>query len=160
MVMTGAPACTDQKGNGWAFAGIARILEYQPKNDPSREHCLAIFRRMAAALIERQGADGLWRMNLADPDEFPEPETSGSDFFCYGLAWGVNNGVLNRQKYSPAVERAWHGLTQNVSPEGEIYRGQPIGYEPRAITRDGTEKFVTEAFLLAGSEVYKLAPAK
>ncbi len=111
-------------------------------------------------MIERQGADGLWRMNSVDPDEFPEPETRGPDFFCCGLAWGDNNGVWNRQKYLSAVERAWHGLTQNVSPEGEIYWGQPIGYVPRAMTHEGTEKSVTGAFLLAGSEICRRAPAK
>lgn len=148
------------RGNGWAFAGIARILEYLPENDPSRGHYLAIFRRMAAALVRRQGADGLWRVNLADPAEFPGPETSGTSFFCFGLAWGINNGVLNRREYLPAVEKAWHGLTRSLSPEGEVLWGQGVDAEPHIVARGSTDEFVTGAFLLAGSEVYKLAPAK
>jgi unsaturated rhamnogalacturonyl hydrolase len=145
------------RGNGWVFAGIARILEYLPKNDPSRKHYLAIFRRMAAVLVQQQRADGLWRVNLDDPDEFPDPETSGSGFFCFGLAWGINHGVLNRTEYLPAVEKAWHGLTQCLSPEGKVLWGQVVDVQPHKVAREDTHEYVTGTFLLAGSEVYKLA---
>jgi rhamnogalacturonyl hydrolase YesR len=145
------------RGNGWVFAGIARVLEYLPKNHPSRQHYLAIFRRQAAELAKRQGADGLWRVNLDDPDQFPNPETSGSGFFCFGLAWGINHGVLNRHQYLPAVEKAWAGLTQSLSPEGKVLWGQQVDGEPHLVARESTHEYVTGTFLLAGSEVYKLA---
>jgi len=146
------------RGNGWAFAGIPRVLNYFPDQDPGRERYLAIFRRMAPELVKRQGADGLWRMNLDDQDQFPSPETSGSGFFCFGLAWGINHGVLSRKDYFPAVEKAWAGLVRNLSPEGRILSGQQEDGEPNPIVRDSTPEFVTGAFMLAGSEVYKLAP--
>lgn len=148
------------RGNGWVFAGIPRIVDYLPKDDPSRDHYLAVFRRQAAALIERQGADGLWRGNLDDPDEFPNPETSGTGFFCFGLAWGINRGVLDRKEYLPAVQKAWHGLTQSLSPEGRVLWGQGVDDRPHATSRDSTHEYVTGTFLLAGSEAYKLAKAK
>jgi rhamnogalacturonyl hydrolase YesR len=146
------------RGNGWAFAGIPRVLNYLPDQDRGRERYLAIFRRMALELVRRQGADGLWRMNLDDNDQFPNPETSGSGFFCFGLAWGVNHGVLSRREYFPAVERAWGALVRNLSPQGRILWGQPEDSEPNPIVSDSTPEFVTGAFMLAGSEVYKLAP--
>jgi len=145
------------RGNGWAFAGIARVLEYLPKNHPSRQHYLEIFRRQAAELIKRQGADGLWRVNLEDPDQFPNPETSGTGFFCFGLAWGINHGVLNRQEYLPAVEKAWAGLTQSLSPEGKVLWGQQVDGEPHLVARESTHEYVTGTFLLSGSEIYNLA---
>jgi rhamnogalacturonyl hydrolase YesR len=145
------------RGNGWAFAGIARVLEYLPKDHPSRQHYLEIFRRQAAELIKRQGADGLWRVNLDDPDQFPSPETSGTGFFCFGLAWGINHGVLNRKEYLPAVEKAWAGLTQSLSPEGKVLWGQPVGDQPHQVTSESTHEYVTGTFLLSGSEIYKLA---
>jgi rhamnogalacturonyl hydrolase YesR len=145
------------RGNGWVFAGIARILEYLPKNDPSRQRYLEIFRRQAAELVKRQGADGLWRMNLDDPEQFPDPETSGTGFFCFGLAWGINHGVLDRKQYLPAVQRSWHGLTQSLSPEGKVLWGQLVGTQPDSTGREDTHEYVTGGFLLAGSEVYKLA---
>jgi len=146
------------RGNGWAFAGIPRVLNYLPDQDRGRERYLAIFRRMALELVRHQGADGLWRMNLDDNDQFPNPETSGSGFFCFGLAWGVNHGVLSRREYFPAVERAWGALVRNLSPQGRILWGQPEDSEPNPIVSDSTPEFVTGAFMLAGSEVYKLAP--
>jgi unsaturated rhamnogalacturonyl hydrolase len=146
------------RGNGWAFAGIPRVLDYLPDQDPDRERYLAIFRRMAPALLTRQGADGLWRMNLDDPNQDPSPETSGTGFFCFGLAWGINHGVLSRREYLPAVERAWAGLLRSLSPEGRILWGQQEDAEPNAIERDRTPEFVAGTFMLAGSEVYTLAP--
>jgi rhamnogalacturonyl hydrolase YesR len=145
------------RGNGWAFAGMARILEYLPKNDPSREHYLEIFRRQAAALIKRQGGDGLWRVNLDDPDQFPNPETSGSGFFCFGLAWGINHGVLKRENHLPAARKGWIGLTQSVSSEGKVLWGQQVDGQPHLVARESTHEYVTGTFLLAASEVYKLA---
>lgn len=145
------------RGNGWVFAGIPRILDYLPQHDPSRERYLRIFRRMAAELVKRQGADGLWRVNLDDPDQLPNPETSGTGFFCFGLAWGINHGVLSRQEYLPATEKAWAGLTRSLSPEGKVMWGQLVDFEPNAVTRDNTHEYVTGAFMLAGSEIYKLA---
>jgi unsaturated rhamnogalacturonyl hydrolase len=146
------------RGNGWAFAGIPRVLNYLPDQDPGRERYLAVFRRMALALVKRQGADGLWRMNLDDREQFPDPETSGSGFFCFGLAWGVNHGVLSRGEYLPAVEKAWGGLVRNLSPEGRVLWGQQEDSEPNPVVRDNTPEFVAGTFMLAGSEVYKLAP--
>ncbi|HXQ81900.1 MAG TPA: glycoside hydrolase family 88 protein, partial [Opitutaceae bacterium] len=134
-----------------------RVLSYLSDQDPDRERYLAIFRRMALELVKRQGADGLWRMNLDDPDQFPSPETSGSGFFCFGLAWGITHGTLSRREYFPAVEKAWAGLVRNLSPEGRVLWGQQEDSEPNLIVRDSTPEFVTGAFMLAGSEVYKLA---
>ncbi len=144
------------RGNGWAFAGIARVLEYLPKEDPLRSEYLSIFKKMAAELAKRQGSDGLWRPNLDDPDDIPLPETSGSGFFCFGLAWGINEGVLDRNAYLPTVERAWAALAQNVSPEGKVLWGQQEDGQPNMLKQDSTHEYVTGTFLLAGSEVFRL----
>jgi unsaturated rhamnogalacturonyl hydrolase len=144
------------RGNGWAFAGMARVLNYLPENDPGREGYLKIFLRMAPELVKRQGADGLWRVNLDDPEQFPNPETSGTGFFCFGLAWGINHGILSRREYLPAVEKAWAGLRRSLSPEGKILWGQLVDSEPHSVTRANTHEYVTGTFMLSGSEVYKL----
>ena len=145
------------RGNGWVFAGIARTLEYLPEDDPRRPGYLRIFRRMASELIKRQGADGLWRQNLDDPETVPTPETSGTGFFCFGLAWGINHRVLERAVCLPAVKNAWAGLCRNVSPEGQVLWGQQVSDQPNAVKRESTHEYVTGAFLLAGSQVYTLS---
>lgn len=148
------------RGNGWAFAGIAHVLDYLPKNDPRRAPYLDVFRSMAAALVKRQGADGLWRPNLDDPEDVAVPETSGTGFFCFGLAWGIRNRVLDRAQYLPAVERAWRGLAGSVSPDGRVLWGQQVDGAPNPVKRESTHEYVTGTFLLAAGEVYRLAPRR
>jgi rhamnogalacturonyl hydrolase YesR len=101
--------------------------------------------------------DGLWRPNMVDPLVFPEPETSGTGFFCFGLVWGINNGVLDRAIYEPVARKAWAGLVANMSPDGKVCYGQLESDRPAAVKRDHSQEYVTGAFLLAASEVYKLA---
>lgn len=148
------------RGNGWVFAGIARVLDYLPKNDPKRARYLEVFRRMAAELAPRQGADGLWRPNLEDPEAVAAPETSGTGFFCFSLAWGIRNRILDRRQFLPVVQRAWAGLSQSVTPEGKVQWGQQVDSGPNPVKQESTHEYVTGTFLLAGSEVYRLAPRK
>jgi len=147
------------RGNGWAFASLPRVLAYLPKNEPGRERFVALFRQMAASLRSRQQPDGLWRPNLDDAEEFYMPETSGTGFFCYGLAWGIRHGLLDRATYLPAVEKAWSGLVSYLSPEGKVQWGQLVGAAPTTVEEKHTHEYVTGTFLLAGSEVYQLAKA-
>ena len=148
------------RGNGWAFAGIVRILEYLPTDDPQRPRYIGLLRTMASTLAKRQGADGLWRPNLDDPNDVPVPETSGTGFFCYGLAWAINQGILKQEKYLPSVEKAWAGLRRSVSPEGKVQWGQAEADRPFLVKPEDTNEYVTGTFLLAGSEIYKLSRAQ
>ena len=144
------------RGNGWVFAALARVLTEMPQDYPSRPKYLAQYKEMAEELAGLQGTDGLWRPGLLDAAAYPLPENSGSAFFVYGLAWGINNGILDRAKYQPAVQKGWAGLLSHLPgwPAGlhPADRGSPNGY--RAVS---SYVFGSGAFLLAGSEVYRLA---
>jgi rhamnogalacturonyl hydrolase YesR len=144
------------RGNGWVLGGIVRILEYLPEDDPQRPRYVELLKTMAAAIAKRQGADGLWRPNLADPDDAPMPESSGTGFFCYGIAWGINHGLLDRATYEPIVRKAWAGLVKSVSADGQVQWGQPVGDRPVSLQQSQTHEYVTGTFLLAGSEMLKL----
>ena len=148
------------RGNGWVFAGIAHVLDYLPQDDPQRPRYVELMKTMAAALAKVQGRDGLWRPNLGDPAELPMPESSGTGFFCFGLAWGINHGVLDRATYLPIAKKAWAGLCRSVSPEGKILWGQQVDAAPHAVKQESTHEYVTGTFLLAGSEMLKLCRAK
>ena len=145
------------RGNGWVFAGLAQVLDVMPTDYPDRPRYEELFREMAAALVAIQGEDGLWRSSLHDPEEFSTPESSGTGFFTYGLAWGVNNGLLDPATYLPAMRKGWEGLNWAVQPDGRIGWVQQIGYDPRSVTADDSMAYGTGAFLLAGSEMLKLA---
>jgi rhamnogalacturonyl hydrolase YesR len=144
------------RGNGWVLGGIVRVLEYLPEDDPQRPRYVELLKTMAVAIAKRQGADGLWRPNLADPDDVPLPESSGTGFFCYGIAWGINRGLLDRTTYEPVVRKAWAGLVKSVSADGQVQWGQPVGDRPVSLQQSQTHEYVTGTFLLAGSEMLKL----
>ena len=89
-------------------------------SDPRRDRYVQLLQEMAAALLPLQRNDGLWSPNLLDPAEYPYPETSGTGFFTYALAWGINQGHLDRTTYLPVVTRAWYGLVDAVNDEGKL----------------------------------------
>jgi rhamnogalacturonyl hydrolase YesR len=145
------------RGNGWVFAGIARMLEEMPADYPDRARYVALFREMADKIAAVQGADGYWRSSLLDPSSRPNPETSGTGFFVYGLAWGINHGLLDRARYEPPVARGWSAVVRAVHPDGMLGWVQRIGDRPGATSAETTEVYGVGALLLAGSEVYTLA---
>jgi rhamnogalacturonyl hydrolase YesR len=145
------------RGNGWVMGGLVRILKELPANYPERPFYEQLYREMAARILSLQQQDGLWRASLLDPDSYPGGEVSGSGFFCYALAWGINNGLLDGQTYLSAVEKAWTALNLCVNEEGRVGWVQPIGADPRKnFSADSWEVYGTGAFLLAGSEIIKL----
>jgi rhamnogalacturonyl hydrolase YesR len=112
---------------------------------------------MAAEIASLQGTDGLWRSGLLDQAAYQLPENSGSAFNAYGFAYGVNSGILDRKKYKPVVAKAWQGLLSHVYQDGRLGCIQPVGAAPGAFTATSSYVYGTGAFLLAGSEIYRLA---
>ena len=142
------------RGNGWVFAGLARILSELPEDSPGRRRYEALFKQMAAKLVTLQGDQGYWPVSLLEPQK--TPETSGTGFFVYGLAWGVNHGVLPAPKYRPSVERGWSALTAAVGSDGKLGWVQRVAAAPDQVGPDDTQLYGVGAFLLAASEVSKL----
>jgi len=144
------------RGNGWVLAGYARLLPLIPNDHPERPRLIARFREFATRIRDNQPVDGLWRSSLLDPARYPEAETSGSGLFCYAFAWGINNGVLDRETFAPAALRAWDALAAHVRPDGMLTHVQPIGDSPHQIALDKPEAYGAGAFLLAGVEIHRL----
>jgi beta-galactosidase len=144
------------RGNGWVLAGIVRVLQYMPENYPDRPKYIQLYKDLAERIAGLQGDDGLWKSSLLNPETFPHGETSGSGFYCYAMAWGVNNGILPKEAYLPVVLKAWSGLNAAVQPSGKLGWVQKIGYSPDQITADMSEVYGVGAFLLAGSELAKM----
>ena len=145
------------RGNGWVMGGLVRVLQELPADYPERNFYIGVFKEMSARLKELQQADGLWRASLLDPDSYPGGEVSGSGFDCYAMAWGVNNGILDKATYTPVVKNAWIGLNKCVQKDGHVGWVQPVGADPKKnFNADSWEVYGSGAFLLAGSEVIKL----
>jgi rhamnogalacturonyl hydrolase YesR len=145
------------RGNGWVMAGLVRVLQYLPNDHPDRPRFEQLFKDMADKVLGCQQSDGLWRASLLDPESYPLKETSGSGFYTYALAWGVNQGLLERAKFEPGVRLAWAALVGYVDDQGKLTHVQPVGADPKKFAPDSTEVYGVGAFLLAGSEIYRLA---
>ena len=144
------------RGNGWVMGGIARTLDYLPKDDPARAKYATQLREMAARVASLQGADGLWRAGLLDQGNYSEPEMSGSALFTYALAWGINEGVLDRTVYRPVVEKAWAGMLKHIYADGRLGCIQQTGAEPAPFKATASYTYGVGAFLLAGSEIRRM----
>lgn len=145
------------RGNGWVMGGLARIISELPKDYPTRDFYIQNFKEMAEKVITLQQEDGLWRASLLDPASYPGGEASGTGFYCYAMAWGINNGILDKATYLPVVEKAWVALNGLIQPDGHVGWCQPIGADPKKnFEANSWEVYGTGAFLLAGSEVIKL----
>lgn len=144
------------RGNSWVVAGIPRILDYLKADDVHRVKYEKLLQQMAKRLITLQGDDGLWRASLLDYDQFPMKESSGTAMFCFGMAWGINNGVLDRDTYLPVVLKAWNGLCNVVDEDGRVCYVQPGAASPEKFPERYTHTYAISAFLMAGEEIINL----
>ena len=141
------------RGNGWVMGGIVRVLKELPQDSPLRPKYIALLKEMSAEMLSIQGADGLWRPGLLDAASYPLPEVSGSAFITYAMAYGVNEGILDRATYWPAVEKAWAGMLTHVYADGRLGCIQPVGAAPGAYTETSSYVYGVGAFLLAAEEI-------
>ncbi|HRW86644.1 MAG TPA: DUF4350 domain-containing protein [Bacteroidales bacterium] len=155
--------CYWSRGNGWVLAGLVRTLEFLPDNSAYASEYIATIKEMTDALVACQRPDGFWNVSLHDPSNFGGKELTGTSLFVYGIAWGINNGILDRGRYLPVIQKAWKGLVEEcVHPNGFLGYVQGTGKEPKDSQPVGYdnvpnfEDFGLGCFLLAGSEIYKL----
>ena len=145
------------RGNGWVIAGLANILKELPEGDAYRPFYKDLYVRLAKRLAELQHSDGYWHASLLDPDAYPSPETSATGFITYGLAYGINAGLLDKDKYLPIVAKGWKALLQATDPDGRLGYVQPVGEDPKKVTREMSAVYGPGAMLSAGCEIYRLA---
>lgn len=143
------------RGNGWVLAGLALLLTDMPKDYANRPFYENLFKDMAKRVKGLQHKDGLWRTSLLSPESFNHGEVSGSGFFTYALAWGVNNNLLSESAYKPSVMKAWNALLKCQQADGKVGWVQDIGFDPKPADADSWQNFGTGAFLMAGAEVLK-----
>eukprot|EP01051_Picozoa_sp_SAG22_P007326 SAG22_NODE_512_length_9579_cov_27.293143_2_plen_203_part_00 len=148
------------RGNGWAFSALVAAIEHTPPGGPHRAEYIAIFKQHAAEILKTMDADGAgswWHASLICGDclEYPWPETTGSASFAYGMAWGINNGLLPAATYLPAVHTAWKWLEGTaLHADGRVGNCQPGGGAPENnFNETSTSQFCVGLFLLATSQV-------
>jgi|WetSurMetagenome_2_1015567.scaffolds.fasta_scaffold00060_34 unsaturated rhamnogalacturonyl hydrolase len=148
-------------GVAWVIGGMARMLDHMPKTYANRPQLVSQFQEMCAAIKAEQGNNtpypGLWTTSMLDHPDYPDPETSGSAFFCFAMAWGVRNGLLDSAAYNPCIDKAWSDLVKNIGTDGRLKRCQHVDWMPRADLSADVNNSSPEgegAFLQAGYEMY------
>ena len=145
------------------MAALVRVLDEIPADDPHREAYIADLKAMCEAAVKCQRKDGFGNVSLHDESNFGGKELTGTALFVYGMAWGVNNGILDRAKYLPVITKARNAMVNDaVHPNGylgyvqgtgkEPKDGQPVAYD----SKPDFDDYGTGCFLPAGTEVYKL----
>jgi unsaturated rhamnogalacturonyl hydrolase len=148
------------RGNGWVMGALVNVLQIMPADYTGRAKYVEQFREMAATIAKLQSPDGLWRSGLLDPDAYELPEVSGSAFFTYGIAYGINEHILDRKTYLPVVEKSWKGMLTHIYADGRLGSIQPIDGQPGKFKPSASYVYGVGGFLLAGSEMHRLAEGK
>ena len=155
--------CYWSRGNGWAYAALVRVLDEIPANEKHRQDYINDFLLMSKALKACQRTDGFWNVSLHDAGNYGGKETTGTALFVYGMAWGVRNGLLDKEEYLPILLKGWNAMVKDaVHSNGFLGYVQGTGKEPKdgqPVTYESVpdfEDYGVGCFLLAGTEIYKL----
>lgn len=155
--------CYWSRGNGWVVAALVRVLDIMPKNAPHRAEYEKMYLEMMRVLPPLQRPDGYWNVSLHDPTNYGGKELTGTALFVYGMAWGMNHGLLDPKTYRPIVAKAWNAMaTESVHSNGFLGYVQGTGKEPKEgqpvtyTSKPDFEDYGLGCFLLAGSELYKM----
>jgi rhamnogalacturonyl hydrolase YesR len=148
------------RGNGWVFAGLPLLLEALPDEHEARRDLLLLYREMAAALKDVQRGNGYWAPSLLDVAHDPLPETSGTAFITFGLAWGVNRHILPADEYAEAVEKGWAAVAAAVDDHGKPGWVQQVGNAPDEVRASDTQLYGSGAVLLAASEMLNIGASR
>jgi len=137
--------------NSFVFAGLAVLIPDLPSDWEHKKFYTALFVQMAQTLKNSQKENGSWFSDLKrNKESYKYSETSVSSNITSGIAWGINNGLLDKKTYEPTLLKSWNRFVTKVNKNGEF-----------AISKNSDElqantlRVTTASFLAAGSEMYK-----
>ena len=154
--------CYWSRGNGWVYAALVRSLDVLPRKSKEYKELKRDFLIMSEALLKCQHADGFWHASLVSDVDYPDPEMTGTALFLYGMAWGLQQGLLKGDKYRSACDLAWTALEKCLHADGFLGWNQGTGKDPSAgqpVTFNSMpdfEDYGTGCYLLGLTEYYKL----
>jgi rhamnogalacturonyl hydrolase YesR len=147
------------RGNGWIVIALTDTIAALPAGDANRAHYIALLNAMFAKLKATQQSGGYWTADVDHPAAFPAPESSGTSFFTYGLARGIQLGYADRATYLPVVKKAWGWLRNTALRSNGVVgyvqgpSSHPSQHQP--ISPTATTNYGVGAFLMAGVEAAK-----
>lgn len=105
-------------GNGWAAAGMARVIGMLPVGyEAQRERLIRRTRGLLDAALRFQREDGLFHDVLDDPESFAE--VNAGQMFAYAIYRGFCEGWLSEDYLEPA-ERSFAAAAKRVDRYGLV----------------------------------------
>jgi unsaturated rhamnogalacturonyl hydrolase len=146
------------RGNGWVLMSLADTLEAMDRKHPLYQPLRTVALRQARGLQATQDRDGLWHTVLDDRSSYAE--SSATSMVAYGLFKLVRLGVLPKS-YRALAQRAWSAVTERYIQDGIVVGvsagTSPSGGDHYRSRPQGTQSWGTGAYLMAGSEIHRLA---
>jgi unsaturated rhamnogalacturonyl hydrolase len=106
------------RGNGFPALGLALSLSYFPPEQAGREEILRAFRAHMAALARFQDPTGAWHEVIDVPGSYRE--LTATCMIGFSMLRGVRSGWLEKDRYLPLAEKAWHAVRTRVAPDGGL----------------------------------------
>lgn len=148
------------RANGWAILTKIELLDALPANHAGRAQILAMLKKHAYGLAQRQDGTGFWHQLLDRNDSYLE--TSATAIYAYCFARAVNKGWLDAKAYGPAALLAWNAVSTKVNKEGQVEGtcvGTGMGFDPAFYYYRPVNNFAAHGYgpvLLAGAEIYRM----
>ncbi len=106
------------RGNGWVAAGIAELLRELPSEHEEYAEIVRRYRIMMKTLLKHQADSGMWRQLVTSPESWEE--SSATAMFAWSMLVGIQQGILDKKRYMPAVLSAWQGLLSQLGEDGRL----------------------------------------
>ena len=104
-----------EPGKRLGSSGFGKSFKSIAKKEFHYDEYLNDYKSMMNAIVPLQRNDGSWNVSLYDSTHYGGKELTGTALFTYGMAWGINNGFLDKKKFLPVVIKAWNALSKLCS---------------------------------------------
>jgi unsaturated rhamnogalacturonyl hydrolase len=158
---------------GWYAMAIVDVLDQLPADHAARPEIAGIFKKLSDGIIKHQDpATGLWwQVTDQGSRKGNYLEATASSMFVYSMAKAINQGVLPRDAYLPAVLKGYEGVIRDfivTDADGRTKLTRCCKVAGLSADRDGSfEYYISETiidndakgtgpFVLAGIELDRL----
>jgi len=148
------------RGNGWVMSSLALVLEKLPRDHELWPVFAERLKLLSEGIAKCELPEGGFGISLMNNKTYPEVELSATALICYGMTFGINNGILPEKKYKPIVDRAWEKVAAMQTADGAMRECQQGGTAPERFDPNNNEDYGTGAYLLFASEYLRMNASK
>lgn len=142
--------------NGRVLAELIKIINQLPADYPARNRFVNLFLNITKRIAGLQLSDGTWNNDLLYQKKYSGRDIGDTGLFTYSMAWGINQGYLSYNQYISVIKKSWSAMREFLQPVGKQNFGKGSDNLFRRANAHDLGTHYTGAFLLAGTELFKL----